>query len=88
MNFIFFLIIPQELCDVQNRRAKHNLRIGISQSRQPLAAAVASAIADNEFMLCWLFRLPIGKQAIAYLVIANFLGCFCVWVGNQKIRKN
>ncbi|MDR3198816.1 MAG: hypothetical protein LBU34_13195 [Planctomycetaceae bacterium] len=23
--------------------------------RQPLAVAVASALADNEFMLCWMF---------------------------------
>ncbi|MDR3199579.1 MAG: hypothetical protein LBU34_17055 [Planctomycetaceae bacterium] len=42
--------------------AKRNLRIGIFQGRQPLAAAVASALADSEFMPCWLFGLPVGKR--------------------------
>ncbi|MDR3197123.1 MAG: hypothetical protein LBU34_04570 [Planctomycetaceae bacterium] len=42
--------------------AKRNLWIGIFQGRQPLAAAVASALADSEFMLCWLLGLPIGTE--------------------------
>ncbi|MDR3198449.1 MAG: hypothetical protein LBU34_11330 [Planctomycetaceae bacterium] len=51
--------------------AKRNLRIGISQpdtktkGRQPLAVAVASALADSEFVQCWLFRLPIGSDLSA-----------------------
>ncbi|MDR3198757.1 MAG: hypothetical protein LBU34_12890 [Planctomycetaceae bacterium] len=63
---------------------QRNLRSGISQpdiktiGRQPLAVAVASALADSVFILCWLFGLPIGKRpwvktlrrTVAYLLIS------------------
>ncbi|MDR3196600.1 MAG: hypothetical protein LBU34_01920 [Planctomycetaceae bacterium] len=52
--------------------------INNSQGRQPLAVAVASVSADNEFMSCWLFGLPTGKRpfgerlspTVAYLMNA------------------
>jgi hypothetical protein len=25
------------------------------------------------------------RRTVAYLMVAEFLGCFCVWVGNQKV---
>ncbi|MDR3197144.1 MAG: hypothetical protein LBU34_04675 [Planctomycetaceae bacterium] len=40
--------------------------ISNSQGRQSFAEGLSSTVvsvsADNEFMLCWMFWLPIGKQ--------------------------
>jgi hypothetical protein len=56
--------------------ANRNRRIGIpnpTKGRQPLGESplpqrLRCRLADPKFLQCWLFGLPIGKQAIAYLL--------------------
>ncbi|MDR3199345.1 MAG: hypothetical protein LBU34_15865 [Planctomycetaceae bacterium] len=60
-----------QLWDSGNRnsaRSVAHFAIYNPKGRQPFAEGlspmVASASADNEFLSCWLFGLPIGKQSL------------------------
>jgi hypothetical protein len=63
---------------LQNKTIWSNYRNFLRQAT--LRRRVASAIADNEFMLCWMFGLPIGKRRFGETP-PTF--CFCIELGDS-----